>query len=116
MAPQPLRAADAETARRGPRENMMAKKPSPVPHPPSAQKRAASEQFKSPESDDIPQVRQIVMAILALVVGVVTGFGAVLFRDLIGLIHNALFLGQFAVHYDANHFTPPSPWGALVIL
>ena len=39
-----------------------------------------------------------------------------LFRDLIGLIHNVLFLGQFSVHYDANLFTPPSPWGALVIL
>ena len=32
---------------------------------------------------------------LALVVGVVTGFGAVVFRALIGLVHNVLFLGQF---------------------
>jgi chloride channel protein, CIC family len=46
---------------------------------------------------------------------VVTGFGAIVFRNLIGLIHNALFLGQFAMRYDANRFTPPSPWGALVI-
>ena len=58
----------------------------------------------------------LALSLLALVVGVVTGFGAVLFRDLIGLIHNVLFLGQFAVHYDANMFTPPSPWGVLVIL
>jgi len=56
------------------------------------------------------------LSILALVVGVVTGFGAVAFRDLIGLIHNVLFLGQFAVRYDANVFTPTSPWGVLVIL
>ncbi len=56
------------------------------------------------------------LSILALVVGVATGFGAVAFRDLIGLIHNVLFLGQFAVRYDANVFTPTSPWGVLVIL
>ena len=56
------------------------------------------------------------LSILAFVVGIVTGIGAVLFRDLIGLIHNLLFLGQFAMRYDANVFTPPSPWGAFVIL
>jgi chloride channel protein, CIC family len=56
------------------------------------------------------------LSVLAFVVGIVTGLGAVLFRDLIGFVHNLLFLGQFAVRYDANVFTPPSPWGALVIL
>lgn len=53
---------------------------------------------------------------LALVIGIVTGFGAVFFRALIGLVHNVMFLGHFAFAYDASHFTPPSPWGALVIL
>ena len=42
--------------------------------------------------------------------------GAVLFRALIGLIHNVAFLGTFSADYDASRFTPPSPWGALVIL
>ena len=56
------------------------------------------------------------LSILAFVVGVVTGIGAVLFRDLIGFIHNLLFLGRFSINFDANVFTPPSPWGALVIL
>src|SRR5271170_1383067 len=56
------------------------------------------------------------LSLLAIVVGVVTGFGAVLFRALIGLIHNIAFLGSFAIEYDANVFTPPSPWGAFVIL
>lgn len=56
------------------------------------------------------------LSILAFVVGIVTGLGAVLFRDLIGLIHNLLFLGQLSIRFDANVFTPPSPWGALVIL
>jgi chloride channel protein, CIC family len=67
-------------------------------------------------TDDNRRIGLVYLSILAVVVGVVTGFGAVVFRDLIGLIHNALFLGQFAVRYDANLFTPPSPWGVAVIL
>ncbi|MGB7127286.1 MAG: chloride channel protein, partial [Methylovirgula sp.] len=84
----------------------------PLPHPPAAQ--TPPEPLNEPE--EIRQIGQVSMAILALIVGVVTGFGAVGFRDLIGLIHNVLFLGEFAVRYDARAFTPPSPWGALVIL
>ena len=53
---------------------------------------------------------------LALGVGVVTGFGAVVFRALIGFVHNLLFLGQVSFNYDTSVFTPMSPWGALVIL
>ncbi len=56
------------------------------------------------------------LSLLAIVVGVVTGFGAVVFRALIGLIHNIAFLGTFAINYDASLFTPPSPWGAFIIL
>ncbi len=52
----------------------------------------------------------------AILVGIVTGVGAVIFRDLIGLVHNLLFLGRFSVLYDASLFTPASPWGAAVIL
>lgn len=56
------------------------------------------------------------LLILAVAVGCITGFGAVVFRDLIGFVHNLLFLRQVSFAYDANHFTPASPWGALVIL
>ncbi|MGE0260195.1 MAG: chloride channel protein [Alphaproteobacteria bacterium] len=56
------------------------------------------------------------LSALAFGVGIVTGLGAVLFRGLIGLIHNILFLGEFAAGYDANLFTPLSPWGPLIIL
>jgi chloride channel protein, CIC family len=56
------------------------------------------------------------LSLFAIVVGVVTGFGAVIFRALIGLIHNIAFLGIFSFDYDASVFTPPSPWGAFVIL
>ncbi|MCI4677296.1 chloride channel protein [Rhodoblastus acidophilus] len=39
-----------------------------------------------------------------------------IFRDLIGLFHNISFHGRFDFSYDANVFTPPSPFGAWVIL
>ena len=63
-----------------------------------------------------PSISLVSLSLLALVVGIVTGLGAVLFRDLIALIHNAFFLGKLSLHYDANLFTPASPWGPLVIL
>ncbi len=53
---------------------------------------------------------------LALIVGVVTGFVAVVFRALIGLVHNVLFLGQLSINYDTSVFTVMAPWGAFVIL
>ncbi len=53
---------------------------------------------------------------LALVMGVVTGFGAVFFRALIGLFHNLFFFGHVSFAYEANLFTPASPWGLLVFL
>jgi len=68
------------------------------------------------EVDEHRQLPLAQLSLLALGLGVVTGLGAVLFRDLIGLIHNLLFAGQAVVHYDANVFTAPAPWGALVIL
>jgi hypothetical protein len=40
----------------------------------------------------------------------------VVFRALIGLFHNIAFLKVFSFAYDASIFTPPSPWGAFVIL
>ena len=56
------------------------------------------------------------MSLLAFIVGAVTGLGAFLFRELIGLVHNLLFLKTFAFAYDSSLFTASNPWGALVIL
>ena len=56
------------------------------------------------------------LSLLAVFVGLITGTGAILFRALIGLIHNIAFLGLFSIDYDASLFTPPSPWGILIIL
>jgi chloride channel protein, CIC family len=56
------------------------------------------------------------LSLVAIFVGIVTGFGAIAFRGLIGFIHNLFFLGRFSFFYDANSYTPPSPWGVFVIL
>ncbi len=68
------------------------------------------------DADPGHRIGLVLLSLLALVVGLVTGLGAVLFRDLIGIIHNVMFLGHLAVRYDANLFTPLSPWGPFVIL
>jgi chloride channel protein, CIC family len=56
------------------------------------------------------------LSLLGILMGIGTGLGAVGFRMLIAVIHNATFLGMFSFLYDANVFTAPSPWGALIIL
>ena len=61
------------------------------------------------DSEENRQLPLAQLSVLALGLGVVTGLGAVLFRDLIGLIHNLLFAGHAVVHYDANIFTAPAP-------
>jgi CIC family chloride channel protein len=62
------------------------------------------------------QVNLITLSLIAVVIGTVTGLGAVFLRWLIGVIHNLFFLGQFASGYDANMPTAESPFGAWVIL
>ncbi len=56
------------------------------------------------------------LSLLALVVGCITGFGAVFFRALIALIVNIGFNGKISIFYDANQFIPASPWGPWIIL
>jgi chloride channel protein, CIC family len=65
----------------------------------------------------VPTSRDLLsLSLIAIVVGVITGFGSILFRGLIGFIHNLFFLGHFSVSYDANVYTLASPWGIFVIL
>lgn len=54
--------------------------------------------------------------LMALLMGVVAGLGAVIFRGMIAILHNLLFLGKFSFIYDANVHTVASPWGPFVIL
>ncbi len=67
-------------------------------------------------TEETNRIGLVYLSLLALAVGIVTGLGAVAFRELIGFIHNLLFLGQLSFHYDASVFTPASPWGLLVVL
>lgn len=87
-----------------------------VPNELSSGERQTSPRSPEKTNHDIRRIGLVHLSVLALIVGIVTGFGAVVFRDLIGLIHNTMFLGKIAVRYDANLFTPGSPWGPLVIL
>jgi len=87
--------------------------------PPQSGRRGSAIEPRASESqakEDIAPVGLVHLSALALLVGLLTGFGAVFFRDLIGLIHNAAFLGRLAYSYEARVFTPPSPWGAFIIL
>jgi CIC family chloride channel protein len=63
-----------------------------------------------------PQHGLVFLSLLALITGLITGFGAIFFRGLIAVIHNLFFLGTLSFHYDANIFTPAGPWGAFIIL
>lgn len=53
-----------------------------------------------------------VMILCAVAVGLIAGYGAVVFRAMIAAIHNVAFLGRLSFAYDANLHTPASPWGA----
>ena len=57
-----------------------------------------------------------VMIASALAVGLIAGYGAVVFRAMIAAIHNLCFLGRLSFEYDANLHTPASPWGIWIIV
>ena len=54
--------------------------------------------------------------LLAVLVGIVAGFGAVVFRGLIAVVHNLTFNGTLSWVYDANRHALPSPLGFWIIL
>jgi len=61
-------------------------------------------------------VGMITLSLMSIVIGVVTGLGAIFLRYLISFIHNLFFLGTISLEYDANVPTPAAPFGPLVIL
>jgi len=62
------------------------------------------------------QVTIVTLSLFAVIIGVVTGLGAIFLRMLIAVIHNLFFLGIFSWEYNANVPTGPGPFGPLVIL
>ena len=62
------------------------------------------------------QINMVHFCLLAVVVGIVTGFGSLIFRILISVIHNFMFYGKLSIHYDDAQLMELSPLGPLVIL
>ena len=69
-----------------------------------------------PRFRDERRVNLLVLCGLALLVGIMTGFGAVALRALIGFFHNVFYNGTFSFLYDANVTEGPSRFGDLVFL
>jgi chloride channel protein, CIC family len=66
--------------------------------------------------DDARRVNLLVLCGLALIVGIMTGCGAVALRSLIGFFHNVFYNGTFSIWYDANITEGPSRFGDWVLL
>ncbi len=62
------------------------------------------------------RINLLVLCLLALGIGILTGVGAVVLRGLIGLIHNVMINGVWTFAYDANILEGPSRWGNWVFL
>ncbi|WP_158667641.1 chloride channel protein [Bradyrhizobium guangdongense] len=73
----------------------------------------ASSDRKPPSEER--RVSLLVLCGLALVIGVMTGLGAVAFRALIGLVHNLFYNGRLSLVYDANVSEGASRFGDLVL-
>src|SRR3984885_3239790 len=82
----------------------------------SAEKSSSAVVGRRAAQDEERRVGLLVLCALALVVGVMTGVGAVALRALIGLFHNALYNGTFSIWYDANVSEGPSRFGDWVFL
>ncbi|WP_036488189.1 chloride channel protein [Pseudovibrio exalbescens] len=77
----------------------------------------SSPQAKSEEGTNESRLVSLpVLCLFALAIGVVAAAGAVIFRYLIAIVHNLFFYGTFSLHFDANQFGDPSPFGAWIIL
>jgi chloride channel protein, CIC family len=63
---------------------------------------------------DERRVSLLTLCGLALVIGVMTGFGAVAFRALIAMVHNLFYNGRLSFVFDANLSEGPSRFGDLV--
>jgi len=53
---------------------------------------------------------------LVILVGLIAGVGAIVFRDLIAFFHNLLFYGDFSLNYDVLQHAAASKWGIGIIL
>jgi CIC family chloride channel protein len=56
------------------------------------------------------------LSFLAILVGIVTGLGAIVFRIMVAAVQNLFFFGQLSIERLGDSFGPPSPYGPLIIL
>ena len=80
------------------------------------QKNGSAESIRGNALKQSKQLGPLKFYAWSVVIGIIGALGAVIFRGLIAFFHNLLFLGQWSISYDANAYTPASPWGPLVIL
>ncbi|SDG34075.1 chloride channel protein, CIC family [Limimonas halophila] len=81
----------------------------------------ATETPTEPATSSRPRAKPIQLTLvqlcaLSIGLGIVTGIGAVIFRLLIGLIHNLFFFGELSLVFESEELMPLSPWGPWVIL
>ncbi|HEX3887585.1 MAG TPA: hypothetical protein VHW05_08815 [Phenylobacterium sp.] len=76
---------------------------------PSAAASGAEPPANVAQREDSRRLSLFRLCLLTVTVGIVTGFGVVVFRELIGLIHNVMFIGRPTRRYDANVFTAAAP-------
>ena len=70
----------------------------------------------APDRGESPPVPMYGMLLLALLVGVIGGFGAIVFSAVIALFRNVFFYGDLSLSFDPDMHIEPSTWGVLVIL
>ena len=68
------------------------------------------------EEDIAPGIGLLPLSLIGVLIGLLTGLGAILFRAMIAVVHNLMFLGHLSATYNANVYTLPSPWGVGVIV
>ena len=71
--------------------------PNPIPMPGKV-----DNQTKIQRKKDLKDY--FILGMLAVVIGIIGGFAAILFRNLINFIHNMFFLGNASVNYDSYQF------------
>lgn len=66
---------------------------------------------RTPTDSDEKSLNLIGMILIAVIIGIFAGFGSILFRGMIGIVHNLSFNGKFSVAFDAYQHAAKSVWG-----
>jgi chloride channel protein, CIC family len=64
---------------------------------------------------NVPEISHLYMFFLSCLVGIVAGFGAILFRWMIAVVHNLFFYGTFNGQYNVFAHAPESTWGIFIL-